>query len=148
MRDYSSGSRILIAGCPPSAVNSLRFLAEAEGWDVEAADSSEAALRAVRGEVLDVLMLGVEHFGGAGDSLFARIRDLNADLPVVAVSPLGSLQLAEEALRNGARDFIQSPWEPLRLASILRNQIDWRRTALKLRHLEKKTAPDAERGRG
>jgi DNA-binding NtrC family response regulator len=56
--------------------------------------------------------------------LLSRIKAVDDSLPVVVMTAWGSVDLAVEAIRRGARDFIQKPWENARLITVLRNQID------------------------
>ncbi len=56
--------------------------------------------------------------GQEGLDLLARIRELDADLPVVVMTAWGSVDLAVEAMRRGARDFVQKPWDNARLIAI------------------------------
>jgi DNA-binding NtrC family response regulator len=62
--------------------------------------------------------------GQEGLDLLARLREFDPSLPVVVMTAWGSIELAVEAMRRGARDFIQKPWENARLLAIVRNQIE------------------------
>ena len=61
--------------------------------------------------------------GQEGLDLLARIQELDATLPVVVMTAWGSVDLAVEAMRRGARDFVQKPWDNTRLLATLRTQI-------------------------
>jgi DNA-binding NtrC family response regulator len=56
--------------------------------------------------------------------LLAKIQTLDAMLPVIVMTAWGSVDLAVEAMRRGARDFVQKPWENERLSSIVRTQLE------------------------
>jgi DNA-binding NtrC family response regulator len=68
--------------------------------------------------------------------LLHRIQDLDATLPVIVMTAWGSVELAVEAMRRGARDFIQKPWDNARLAAILKTQIELGRALRKGQVLE------------
>ena len=61
---------------------------------------------------------------------------LDATLPVVVMTAWGSVELAVEAMRRGARDFVQKPWDNARLLAILRTQIELGRALRKGSALE------------
>jgi DNA-binding NtrC family response regulator len=61
---------------------------------------------------------------------------LDSALPVIVMTAWGNVELAVEAMRRGARDFIQKPWENERLISILRTQVELRRALLHAERLE------------
>jgi len=64
--------------------------------------------------------------GNEGLDLLTRIQAIDSILPVVVMTAWGSVKLAVEAMRRGARDFIQKPWENERLITIVRTQIELR----------------------
>jgi DNA-binding NtrC family response regulator len=74
--------------------------------------------------------------GREGLDLLSRLRALDDTLPVVVMTAWGSVELAVEAMRMGARDFVQKPWENARLLTILRNQVELARALRRGRRLE------------
>ncbi len=62
--------------------------------------------------------------GQEGLDLLKRLKDVDETLPVVVMTAWGSVELTVEAMRHGARDFVQKPWDNARLLSILRTQIE------------------------
>ena len=62
--------------------------------------------------------------GQEGLDLLAKIQAIDSMLPVIVMTAWGSVDLAVEAMRRGARDFVQKPWENERLASIVRTQLE------------------------
>ena len=62
--------------------------------------------------------------GQEGLELLNKVQELDPMLPVVVMTAWGSVKLAVEAMRRGARDFLTKPWENDRLVSIIRTQID------------------------
>src|SRR5262249_61019906 len=61
--------------------------------------------------------------GAEGLDLLKALKRADADLPVVVMTAWGSINLAVEAMRLGAGDFIEKPWDNTRLLSVLRNQV-------------------------
>jgi len=74
--------------------------------------------------------------GQEGLELLERILALDAALPVIVMTAWGSVELAVEAMRRGARDFIQKPWDNARLSAILKTQIELGRALRKGQRLE------------
>src|SRR5207245_9166327 len=74
--------------------------------------------------------------GQEGLDLLARIQGLDSALPVVVMTAWGNVELAVEAMRRGARDFIQKPWDNSRLVAIVRNQVELGRALRKGQRLE------------
>jgi DNA-binding NtrC family response regulator len=74
--------------------------------------------------------------GQEGLDLLNRIQSMDSSLPVIVMTAWGSVELAVEAMRRGARDFIQKPWENARLLSILRTQIELGRALRRSEELE------------
>src|SRR5206468_5042772 len=74
--------------------------------------------------------------GQEGLDLLSEIVALDSTLPVIVLTAWGNVGLAVEAMRRGARDFIQKPWENERLVSILRTQMELTRALKRAQHLE------------
>jgi DNA-binding NtrC family response regulator len=74
--------------------------------------------------------------GQEGLDLVTRVKEMDAQLPVVVMTAWGNIDLAVEAMRRGAGDFIQKPWENARLLSILRTQMDLHRSQKRTQWLE------------
>ncbi|MGD0920521.1 MAG: sigma-54 dependent transcriptional regulator, partial [Terriglobia bacterium] len=128
--------RILIADDQPDVLESLRLLLKAEGFQTEAVNSPSALLAAVEAKDFDAALIDLNYArdttsGQEGLDLLTRLQALDSTLPVVVMTAWGSIELAVEAMRRGARDFVQKPWENARLLSILRTQIELSR-ALRL----------------
>ncbi|CAG0989999.1 partial Transcriptional regulatory protein ZraR, partial [Anaerolineae bacterium] len=74
--------------------------------------------------------------GAEGLDLLARLQALDATLPVVVMTAWGSIEVAVEAMRRGARDFVEKPWSNERLVAILRTQVELSRALRRGRRLE------------
>lgn len=125
----SSLPRILIADDQPDVIESLRLLLKAEGFQTEAVSSPAAILAAVETKDFDAALIDLNYArdttsGQEGLDLLTRLQSLDSTLPIVVMTAWGSIELAVEAMRRGARDFVQKPWENARLLSILRTQLE------------------------
>ena len=121
-------SRILIADDQRDVVEALRLLLKAEGFESETASSPKAVVAAVGARDFDVVLMDLNYArdttsGQEGLELLGRIQEMDSTLPVVVMTAWGSVDLAVEAMRRGARDFVQKPWENARLLATLRTQI-------------------------
>ncbi len=77
--------------------------------------------------------------GQEGLDLLSEIVALDSSLPVIVMTAWGNVGLAVEAMRRGARDFIQKPWENERLLAILRTQVELHRALQRTQRLEAET---------
>ncbi|HYU34765.1 MAG TPA: sigma-54 dependent transcriptional regulator [Thermoanaerobaculia bacterium] len=133
--------RALIADDLREVRESLRLLLKAEGYETETAASPAEVLQTVTARELDVVLMDLNYTrdttsGQEGLDLIARLRAVDDSLPIVVMTAWASVNLAVEAMRQGARDFIEKPWENNRLLSILRTQIDLGRALRRGKHLE------------
>ncbi|HKQ61380.1 MAG TPA: sigma-54 dependent transcriptional regulator [Candidatus Polarisedimenticolaceae bacterium] len=136
-----SAARILIADDQPDVLESLRLLLKGEGYRIESAASPAGILRALDEQDFDVLLIDLNYArdttsGREGLDLLGRIQAIDAALPVVVMTAWGSVELAVEAMRRGARDFVQKPWDNARLLAILRTQVELGQALRKGRLLE------------
>lgn len=133
--------KILIADDQPDVIAALRMLLKGEGCQAESATSPAGVLQAIEARDFDVLLMDLNYTrdttsGGEGLDLLSRIQQLDGGLPVVVMTAWGSVELAVEAMRRGARDFVQKPWDNARLLAILRNQIELGQALRKGQRLE------------
>ncbi|MGB7624221.1 MAG: sigma-54 dependent transcriptional regulator [Terriglobia bacterium] len=121
--------RILIADDQPDVREALRLMLKGEGYQIEAVPSPERVLGSLEEQDFDVLLMDLNYArdttsGEEGLELLSQVQKLDSMLPVVVMTAWGSVEVAVEAMRRGARDFIQKPWENARLLTILRTQIE------------------------
>ena len=133
--------RVLIADDQADVLEALRLLLKGEGYQIELATSPAGVLNAVDAREFDVVLIDLNYArdttsGQEGLDLLSRIQALDSTLPVVVMTAWSSVKVAVEAMRRGARDFIQKPWENERLVSILRTQIELSRALRKGLRLE------------
>src|SRR5476651_323540 len=132
---------ILIADDQADVLEALRFLIKGEGYLAEPVNSPAAAINAVESRDFDAVLMDLNYTrdttsGQEGLELLKRIQNLDTTLPVIVMTAWGSVELAVEAMRRGARDFIQKPWDNIRLLSIIRTQIDLRQALRQASRLE------------
>ena len=125
-------ARILVADDQEDLGEALRFLFKAEGWRTELAQSPESALDLAARTDFDLVLADLNYSrdttsGEEGLQLLARLQQLDPQLPVVVMTAWANVDLAVEAMRRGARDFVQKPWDNARVLTIARNQIALRR---------------------
>ena len=133
--------RILIADDQPDVLEALRLLLKAEGYQTELAASPEAAIAAVERTEFDVALIDLNYArdttsGKEGLDLLARLQAIDSCVRVVVMTAWGTVDVAVEAMRSGARDFIQKPWDNARLAAVVRNQVELANALRQGRRLE------------
>src|SRR5437667_4899722 len=141
MRSDSAIPRVLIADDRPEGLEALRLLLKGEGDGIESAGSPAAILEAVDSTELDALLMDLNYArdttsGQEGLDLLSQIRGHDPTLPVVVMTAWSSVELAVEAMRRGARDFVQKPWENARLLTIVRTQVELARALRRQQRLE------------
>jgi DNA-binding NtrC family response regulator len=139
--DTAHRYRILLADDQSDIRESLRLLLKNEGYETYAAASPSEALVAIEAREFDAVLMDLNYTrdttsGREGLDLLAAIQRVDSTLPVVVMTAWSSVELAVEAMRLGARDFLQKPWENSRLLSILRTQIDLRQALRRATRLE------------
>src|SRR5437870_12448026 len=121
--------RVLIADDQPDVLEALRLLLKTEGYQIELVSSPAGVLNALDAREFDVVLMDLNYArdttsGQEGLDLLSRIQALDSTLPVVVMTAWGSLDLAVAAMRRGARDFVQKPWDNAPLLASVRTQVD------------------------
>src|SRR3954468_1609810 len=121
--------RILIADDQADVLAALSLLLKGERFQIESASSPAGVVRAIDAQDFDVVLIDLNYArdttsGSEGLELLSKIRAVDPSLPVVVMTAWGSVDLAVEAMRRGARDFIQKPWDNARLLAIVRTQAE------------------------
>jgi DNA-binding NtrC family response regulator len=133
--------RILIADDQPDVLEALRLLLKPEGFQTEQANSPNAVLdilenREFDGAIIDLNYARDTTSGAEGLDLLSAIQNRDPLLPVIVMTAWGSVDIAVEAMRRGARDFIQKPWENARVLAIVKTQVELGRALRTARRLE------------
>jgi len=133
--------RILIADDQADVLAALSLLLKGERFQIQSASSPEGVLRSIDTHEFDVVLIDLNYArdttsGSEGLDLLSRIRAADPALPVVVMTAWGSVDIAVEAMRRGARDFIQKPWDNARLLAVLRTQVELAEALRRGRRLE------------
>ena len=133
--------RVLAADDQPHVLSALKLLLRSEGFEIETVASPAAVYRAVEGHTFDAVLIDLNYArdttsGQEGLELLERLHAYDELLPVVVMTAWGSVDLAVAAMRAGARDFVQKPWENEKLLATLRTQIELGRALRKGQRLE------------
>jgi DNA-binding NtrC family response regulator len=141
MKPSAPAPNILIADDQADVCEALRLLVKGEGYQCHAVNSPKAALQAMADHDFDLALIDLNYArdttsGKEGLDLLAPMQALDGTLPIVVMTAWGSVELAVQAMRQGARDFVQKPWENERLLTVVRNQIELGRALRKGEKLE------------
>jgi DNA-binding NtrC family response regulator len=121
--------RILIADDQSDVLEALRLLLKGEGFGIESANSPAGIMAALETSDFDVVLMDLNYTrdttsGQEGLDLLTRIHSNDPSTTVVVMTAWSTVDLAVEAMRRGARDFVQKPWDNARLLTILRTQVE------------------------
>ena len=121
--------RLLVADDQPHIHEALQLLLRPHGYRLESAKSPSEVREALSENSFDALLIDLNYTrdttsGKEGLDLLSEIVAVDSNLPVIVMTAWGNVELAVEAMRRGARDFIQKPWENDRLLAILRTQVE------------------------
>ncbi len=124
--------RILVADDQADVLTALRMLLGSQGFEVTVASSPAGLLAAARSAFFDAALIDLNYArdttsGQEGLELLARLRALDPHLPVVVMTAWATIDLAVAAIRAGARDFIEKPWDNHRLLAVVQNQVAFSR---------------------
>jgi DNA-binding NtrC family response regulator len=133
--------RVLIADDQADVLEALRLLLKSEGYQIESAASPPAVIDALDAREFDAILMDLNYTrdttsGEEGLELVSKINAMDSTLPVIVMTAWGSIELAVQAMRRGARDFVQKPWENPRLLTIVRTQVELGRSLRKEQRLE------------
>lgn len=113
------------------------------GYQIACFSSAETALDALTRIAPDVLVTDVKMPGIGGLELLTRAKRLHPDMPVILVTAHGDISTAVEAMRNGAYDFVEKPFNPDHLVEILRKAMDHVRLTAEVRLLRNRVGANS-----
>jgi DNA-binding NtrC family response regulator len=133
--------RILVGDDQQAVLEALRLLLKAEGFEIAVASSPSGVLRSFESGDFDLVLIDLNYTrdttsGREGLDLVTALRDLDATVPVVVMTAWGSVEGAVAAMRRGARDYVEKPWDNDRLLATLRTQVDLGRALRRSERLE------------
>ena len=141
----SPSATLLIADDDRDVLEALRLLLRSEGYTLETAMSPAGILAAVAGHDFAAALIDMNYTrdttsGSEGLDLLQRLQQLDATLPVVVMTAWGSIEGAIAALRRGARDYVEKPFDNTRLLHVLHTQIELGRALRRSQRLESENA--------
>jgi DNA-binding NtrC family response regulator len=133
--------QILIADDQRDVLEALQLLLKPEGFRVETTSSPSGVLAALDRSDFDAVLIDLNYArdttsGVEGLDLLSQLQAADSTMPVIVMTAWGSVELAVEAMRRGARDFVRKPWDNARLLAILRTQVELSRALRRGRQLE------------
>jgi DNA-binding NtrC family response regulator len=137
--------RILVADDQADILSALKLLLKREGFDVVTASSPAGVLDIVAREHVDVALVDLNYSrdttsGEEGAALVEQLHREHPELPVIVMTAWATVEVAVKAMRNGANDFLEKPWNNQRLLSVLRNQVQLAEARRRGRRLEDENA--------
>ena len=142
--------RVLVADDNTDVLDALRLLLKSEGFAVSTATSPAGAVAALQAESFDAALVDMNYTrdttsGGEGLDLITSLRAIDAELPILVLTAWGSIGGAVEAMKRGARDYVEKPWQNERLVSTLRTQVELRSTRREAVRLQGQSEREQER---
>ena len=127
-------ARVLVADDQPDVLEALRWLLTGEGYEPQFVSSTDGVMEKLRAEKFDLLLMDLNYSrdttsGREGLELIPRVRSADSSMPIVVMTGWGSIDTAVEAMRRGAKSFVQKPWEDVTLLEILEREITEARAA-------------------
>jgi sigma-B regulation protein RsbU (phosphoserine phosphatase) len=126
-QDQGRGLRILVGDDQPDILEALRLLLKGAGYQNVLVDSPQALLRAAQAEPFDLILMDLNYArdttsGEEGLDLLSSLEAQSNAAPVIVMTAWSNVDLAVEAMRRGACDFVQKPWDNARLLGAIRKQ--------------------------
>jgi len=133
--------RVLVADDQRDVLEALKLVLRGEGFEVDTATSPGLVLSAVEKADYDAVLIDMNYTrdttgGLEGLDLISRLRGMDGFLPILVMTAWGSVEGAVEAMRRGARDYIEKPWDNGRLLGTLRTQVELGRALRRSQRLE------------
>ena len=133
--------RVLAADDQQDILDAIELLLRPEGYEVEVVRSPALVREALANGSYDAALIDLNYTrdttsGREGLDLLADIAAADSTIPVIVMTAWANVEVAVEAMRRGARDFIQKPWENERLLAVVRTQVELHRALEKAQRLE------------
>jgi sigma-B regulation protein RsbU (phosphoserine phosphatase) len=121
--------RVLVCDDQADVLEALRLLLKGQGWQAVVVDSPQALMQKIRSDVFDLILVDLNYTrdttsGAEGIDLLTSLESGGITTPVMVMTAWSSFDLAVEAMRRGACDFIQKPWDNDRLVAAIRKQAE------------------------
>jgi DNA-binding NtrC family response regulator len=144
-------ARVLLADDQSDVLVALRMLLGDEGYDLVSATSPGAVLQALDDGEFDAVVMDLNYTrdttsGKEGLTLLQCIRAMDGTLPVIVMTAWGSVESAVTAMRHGANDYVEKPWNDERLLASVRTQTELGRALRRAVQLEAQNERLAPKG--
>ncbi len=136
-RTSGPGYRILIIDDEAGIRDSLETLLTLEGFQVESASNGNSGLDLLTRHSWDLLLLDLALPGETGIDLLPRIKSLAPNLPVIMITAYGTVGNVVDAIRAGAANFVQKPWDNEKLLIDIRTAIGRSRAEEEVQQLKR-----------
>src|SRR5712672_1549626 len=132
--------RILAADDQQHILEALQLLLHPHGYNIDSVKSPAQVREVLAIDSYDAVLIDLNYTrdttsGQEGLDLLSEIVAADSNLPIIVMTAWGNVELAVEAMRRGARDFVQKPWDNDRLLAILRTQVELHRTLVRAERL-------------
>lgn len=139
---YALGMRVLIVEDQPAVAKALQLLLEVHDIPAVVAKSPDEALALVDREELGAILQDMNFSDGAtsgdeGLALFRRVREIDPELPVLAITAWTSLETAVQMVKEGASDYMAKPWNDDKLLASVKNLLRLRALSLENERLKR-----------
>lgn len=151
--DEASGSgsrpRVLVADDQTDILQALRLLLTETGFTIDLVNSVDGVIERITADRYDLLLMDLNYTrdttsGREGLALLERVREIDSTLPVVVMTGWGSIDTAVEAMRRGARSFVQKPWDDTTLLEVVQREVE---EGLAARRRDERVAREQEEAR-
>ncbi len=127
--ESTATARVLLADDQPHVLEALELMLKSHGYQTEAVTHPARVLQALASREFDVVLMDLNYTrdttaGGEGLDLVSQIRLIDENLPLVVMTAWSTVDLAVEAMRRGASDFVQKPWHNGELLEKLERQVE------------------------
>ena len=131
-------NKILIVDDEPNMLHMLSAVLQQDGFDPYTADTGQKALELISAENFDFILTDVRMPGMDGLQLLENIRERGIDVIVIVMSAYGNIELALEAIRKGAYDYISKPFKTDEVVLTLRKASERERLRREVVHLRRR----------
>jgi len=144
----AEGSRVLVADDQSDVLEALRWLLAGEGYEAQFVSTVDGVMEQLQSDAFDLLLMDLNYSrdttsGREGLALIPRVRAHDPGLPIVVMTGWGSVETAVEAMRLGAKSFVQKPWDDTTLREIVEREIAEGRAARRQDRKQQREREDA-----
>jgi phosphoserine phosphatase RsbU/P len=146
--EQSQTGRVLLADDQPHVLDALQLLLKSHGYQTEAVMQPGRVVEALEANDFDAVLMDLNYTrdttaGGEGLELVSQIRSIDETVPLVVMTAWSTVDLAVEAMRRGASDFVQKPWQNRQLLEKLQTQIERHHALLQAQRQRESELQDA-----